>query len=131
MNTLTYNIQHRNFFCPATGQKILSEEFVKPSPATLFIFFHGAGMEFAVPEIMVLYKEAQRELERGRWDDYIFNFDTPDMEYRAYEILVREKLTPQPHVVLFEMTQSGPAIGPFPQTVYVGVDVDGGGEMNR
>ena len=38
MPKITLNLDHGNFFCPVTGQQILSSEICDASPATAFIF---------------------------------------------------------------------------------------------
>ena len=38
MPKITLNLDHGNFFCPVTGQNILSSENCEASPATAFIF---------------------------------------------------------------------------------------------
>ena len=46
MQQITLSLDHGNFFCPITGQNILSSENCEVSPATSFIYLDEIG-EFA------------------------------------------------------------------------------------
>ena len=125
MQIVPLELNHNTFFCPVTGEQLLSPEDYHCSAATLFHFIdmEGGHLVDPTPEIEILYHDALEDINNGLYDAYDFRFNYSD-EAKAFEILVYEKLKQENNYVLFEICNTGYACGPISNTVYIGIDMN-------
>lgn len=90
-------LDHHDFFCPVTGQKIIGEdgEF-NPSPAMVYCFVDPTEpMEYAKENVQELYNKFLKETD----DDY----------YESYKKLVKEMNTQKTeNYVVFSIQGNSP-----------------------
>ncbi len=125
MQIIPLELSQTTFFCPVTGEQLLSEDHYHSSPATLFHFIdiEGGDLINPTPEIELLYNEALDEISKGMHDNHKFKYDYSD-EAKAFDILVHIKLNDKANYVLFEICNSGIACGPISSTVFIGLDMN-------
>jgi hypothetical protein len=125
MQIVPLELGHNLFFCPVTGEQLLSSDDYHCSAATLFHFIdmEGGHLVDPKPEIELLYNEALEDINNGVYDAYDFRYDYSD-EAKAFEILVYEKLKQENNYVLFEICTTGFACGPISNTIYIGIDMN-------
>jgi hypothetical protein len=125
MQIVPLELSHNTFFCPITGEQILSPDDYLCSAATLFHFIDMEGGHLVDPtsEIELLYHEALKDINNGLYNNYDFRYNYSD-EAKAFEILVYEKLKQENNYVLFEICNTGYACGPISNTVYIGIDMN-------
>lgn len=125
MQIVPLELSHNNFFCPITGEQLLSPEDYYCSAATLFHFIdmEGGHLVDPTPEIEILYHDALEGINNGLYDAYDFRFNYSD-EAKAFEILAYEKLKQENNYVLFEICNTGYACGAISNTVYIGIDMN-------
>jgi hypothetical protein len=125
MQIIPLELSHSTFFCPVTGEQLLSEVDHHSSPATLFhyIDIEGGKLVDPKPEIEVLYNKALEEISKGVYDKYKFKHDYSD-EAKAFDILVNVKLRDKINYVLFELNNSAIACRPVSNTLFIGIDMN-------
>jgi len=111
MQFIELELGHDNFFCPATGERILSEESFEPSPATLGVWTTD-------------YIEEPQHLSKAMapaWDAYSASIDEDEdwVDIPAFLSGIQ-----QPNWVTFAITTSGMSCGPASSTVYIVIDMD-------
>lgn len=102
------------FYCPATGNKILSEEDFNSSPAMLFCYSDGYFMHIN-DSVAPLLEQFEIDLKE------------PYMEHDDFDKLLGQKDHSDvlhSDVLLFEITYSGIACGPSSSTMYIAIDMD-------
>ena len=108
MQRIPLAMSHDNFFCPVTGEQILSEDDGTPSSATVFIWANILG-DFA------FVNEEFREL----YENFKENPDNEDADWFT-DFLDK---TERQDVVVFEITSHGLTCGPASDTSYIGIDI--------
>lgn len=110
MQTIEIALDDANLFCPATGQRILSEEECKPSPATLFVYVEEENVfEFVRDDL----KAVAGEVEETNWFDL--------EEGRPIDRLLGA--VDSPAAVDFVLTLTDMACGPVKTTIHVAIDM--------
>ena len=108
MQIVRLDLDHNNFFCPATGKPIFDEGGVV-SPAVDFVYIYEVG------EIDYASAPAQ-----AAWDGIEENEEDPDFD--LFERFV--ETYDARNLVCFEITTHGFACGPVSSTVAVGIDMN-------
>lgn len=62
MQQISLKLDHGNFFCPVTGQQILSPETMEASPATAFIFLDATSQLVHTSDYL---SEFQNHMDNG------------------------------------------------------------------
>jgi hypothetical protein len=116
MNLVEMDVdQSFTFYCPITGELILSPDRFEPSAATAFSFCPEAGdFDMARRSLRSLW----RTLNDRYGDDEFF----PDLWRRFCRRLAKQK----PEIVVFGFTSHGMACGPVSSTIYLGIDFSHG-----
>jgi hypothetical protein len=85
-------LDHYDFFCPVTGEKILWQEDCKSSPATAFIYVdYSKEFPFITPELLKLFEEKC---------DFEDEDDDDGLEpYERFLLEIKDK----PNLVVFNM----------------------------
>jgi hypothetical protein len=104
MQQITLKLDHGNFYCPITGQNILSSENCEASPATIFIYLDEIG-DFAHTSDDLA--EVQDSL-----DD-----DSDESELDQFLAAIKDTK----NLVVFSITVNN---GPFSNAVHVGIDMN-------
>ena len=104
MQHIKLNFDGVCFYCPITGQQLLSEVDYYSSPATLFYFIDidGGKLIDAKSEIEDIYDKLLGEISQGKYNDYEFEYKNSD-EAIAFDILIHQKLKNYSNYVLFEL----------------------------
>lgn len=114
MHHIQLDLNHDNFYCPATGFHMLSEEHYKPSPATLFVYPEDAGeIEWYSRELEKLEATINTEEIVEECEDGLSNVE-------RFLAAIKDK----PNLVVFTITTSGMACGPVSSTVHLGIDMN-------
>ena len=101
MQQITLTLDHGNFFCPVTGQKILWQDNCKSSPATAFIHVdYSQEFPYITPELLKLFEEKC---------DFIFEYEDEDDGLESYERFLLE-IKDMPNLVVFNMNDSESSI---------------------
>ena len=111
MQLIELDLGHSNFFCPATGQQIVSEDFFEPSPAT-----RGVWNDEMTEEPQNLSDEME-----DLWNAYVDGIDEDENWIELPDFL---RGVDQPNWVTFAITTSGLACGPVSSTVWIVIDMD-------
>ena len=104
MQQITLKLDHGNFYCPITGQNILSSENCEASPATTCIYLDEIG-DFAHTSDDL--SEVQESL-----DD-----DSDESELDQFLAAINDTK----NLVVFSITVNN---GPFSNAVHVGIDMN-------
>ena len=104
MQQIPLKLDHGNFYCPISGQNILSSENCEASPATSFIYLDEIG-DFAHTSDDLA--EVQESL-----DD-----DSDESELDQFLAAIKDTK----HLVVFSITVNN---GPFSNAVHVGINMD-------
>jgi hypothetical protein len=118
MQRVELALDHYDFFCPVTGQRILGPEEFTPSPATAFVFptqvddFEFVRDEFAKIDRKMNPKKVTEEDPDGRFDRFC------------------EGLKGYANLVVFSITTRGVACGPVAWTTHIGIDMGYRGEQD-
>jgi hypothetical protein len=113
MERVSIELNHYNFFCPVTGERILDSEQFNPSPAQVFCYLEGEGVfEYVNPSLYPILKEIGVDTD----SEYIY------ADWETFEKLLL-KLNGI-NYVLFELTDRGIACGPVCMTTYHCIDWD-------
>lgn len=104
MQQITLKLDHGNFYCPISGQNILSSENCEASPATSFIYLDEIG-DFAHTSDDLA--EVQESL-----DD-----DSDESELDPFLAAIKDTK----NLVVFSITVNN---GPFSNAVHVGIDMN-------
>jgi hypothetical protein len=108
MQELRLELSHLDFFCPVTGQRILSYESYAASPATVFTYLDELGdFEDVIPEFRTLFDEVQDDI-----DDHGAAFE-------GFKNRVEND-----SIVCFSITTRGMSCGPASSTVRIGINMD-------
>jgi hypothetical protein len=109
MQIIELELEHDVFYCPMTGEQIVSEnEYIGPSAATEFIITDAADeFEYATDEFKQIYDDARNKLE----------FPSMDEVFQA--IIDSGKASTD--ILCFAITTS---CGPMSMTVYFGIDMN-------
>lgn len=110
MQIVKLHLDHYNFYCPVTGQRILDEETFNKSPALRFAYVDVGDFEFADEEIKNLFDEYKKL--HGEDKDSLDLFE----EFVENTTLV--------DVIVFQITHSGIACGPASTTVWFAIDMN-------
>jgi hypothetical protein len=105
------DLDHDNFFCPATGHQILGGDTFEPSPATEFVFTNESGeFEHIAPKWEQLDKQVNTDeaMEDDPWE-----------RFQRFA-----KAIDEPKIVVFTITTSGIACGPVSSTVHIGINMN-------
>ena len=114
MHYVQLDLNHDNFYCPATGFHMLSAEHYEASPATLFVYPEDAGE----------FEWYSRELEK--LESTINTVDVVDecedglSNVERFLAAIKDK----PNLVVFTITTSGIACGPVSSTVHICINMD-------
>ena len=112
MQIVRLDLDHDNFFCPATGKPVFDEGGVA-SPAVDFVYIYEVGeIDYASAEA-----EAAWEGMKPAPDE-----DEDDFEDERFERFV--ETYDRPNVVCFEITTHGLACCPVSSTVAIGIDMN-------
>lgn len=110
MQILKLCLEHENFFCPVTGQRILSDDEYNPSSATV-----GVWVDEVIDDPMDLSPEM-----KAFWSEYVAGMSEDD----GYEIEVFLSSIDKPNWVAYEITTSGMGCGPMSSTSWKVIDMD-------
>ena len=62
MQQVFLELEHLDFFCPVTGQRITGKEHFSPSSATMFVYIDEIGdFEMIHPTLEPIWKQVQAE----------------------------------------------------------------------
>ncbi|MEI6204112.1 MAG: hypothetical protein WCP68_19355 [Enhydrobacter sp.] len=101
MQEVNLVLDHYDFFCPVTGQKILWQDNCKSSPATAFIHVdYSQEFPYITPELLKLFEEKC---------DFIFEYEDEDDGLESYERFLLE-IKDKPNLVVFNMNDSESSI---------------------
>jgi len=113
-----------NFYCPKTGEQILSEDYIKPSPATLFHVLES-NQELSDPskEMEIRFNEILNDVEKGLYQDY-----KPEQSFwsdfnRAFDILIHGNHEGDNSVILFSFYDSTGSGGMESDVWHVAIDM--------
>lgn len=111
MQTISLVLDHDNFYCPVTGEMILSDDFFEPSPATLFVYLDEVG-EFQEIDsaLSLIWEQIQAETEGEDFDGDPFEMFCQRIEDDS--------------IVNFEITTYGIACGPVSSTVRIAINMN-------
>ena len=114
MHHVQLDLNHDNFYCPATGFHILSAEHYEASPATLFVCPEDAGeFEWYSRELEKLEATINAEDVVNECEDELSNVE-------RFLDAIKDK----PNLVVFTITTSGIACGPVSSTAHICIDMD-------
>ena len=111
MQIIKLDLSHNNFFCPVSGQQIVSKNSYQPSPA-MAAMWHSEIVD--LPEIY------NSELEQA-WVKYVEKVETDDDYLDVAEFIESNSIG---SLVCFEITTHGMACGPISSTVWYVIDMD-------
>jgi len=117
MNYNELNLDHHNFFCPATGVHILGEEHCDDTAQSLKAYW--------ICEVFDEPSITDPEMKKA-WTDYSEKFEsenegeTPGM--KELELFLRNYSAPNWSV--FEITTCGMSCGPISTTVWLVIDLN-------
>ena len=101
MQEVNLVLDHYDFFCPVTGEKILWQEDCKSSPATAFIYVdYSQEFPFITPELLKLFEE------KCDFEEEDENEDDGLEPYERFLLEIKDK----PNLVVFNMTDSESSI---------------------
>ncbi|MEN9671965.1 MAG: hypothetical protein RL553_230 [Planctomycetota bacterium] len=101
MQEVNLVLDHYDFFCPITGEKILWQEDCKSSPATAFIYVDDSQeFPFITPEFLKLFEEKC---------DFEDEDEDEDDGLEPYERFLLE-IKDMPNLVVFNMNDSESSI---------------------
>jgi hypothetical protein len=104
-------LDHQNFHCPVTGQRITSDETYEPSPAMVFMYLDEIGeFQDIDPDLQEVFDEVESEFGDELWPDELFA--------KFCDRIQSEGL------VCFEIATHGMACGPVSSTVRIGIDMN-------
>lgn len=109
MQSVELDLSHHNFFCPITGQAILSDEHFEPSEATLFAFLDDVG------DFVFIRSDLETKCQQLEKDD-----DTTIDQFLC-ELL---ESVDSANLVCYSITTRGIACGPVSSTIRIAVDMD-------
>lgn len=113
MQRIHLNNNILRFYCPVTGNQILSEEDFNPSPAMLFCYNDG-------------YLQHVDDCIYPLLEKFDIDLKEPYMEYNDFAKLISQEINSDvlhSEVILFEITFSGIACGPSSSTTYIAIDM--------
>ena len=106
MQEVNLVLDHYDFFCPVTGEKILWQEDCKSSPATAFIYVkYSQEFPFITPDLLKIFEEK-------------CDFEDKGDDLEPYERFLLE-IKDMPNLVVFNMTDSESSI-----MIRVGIDMN-------
>ena len=114
MHHVQLDLNHDYFYCPATGFLNLNSAYYEASPATLFVYpeddgeFEWYSREFEKLEATINTEDVVDECEDG-----LSNVE-------RFLAAIKDK----PNLVVFTITTSGIACGPFSSTVHICINMD-------
>jgi len=118
MQLIKLDLQHNNFFCPATGHHIVGPEHYVPSPAMVGMW------HFEVLEDPCFFDDNLQEAWDTYWND-LDEDDLPDVPEFLEKMEASEKGGDiSPNWVCFEITTRGMACGPTCEVVWYLIDMD-------
>ena len=110
MQEVNLVLDHYDFFCPITGEKILWQEDCKSSPATAFIYFdYSQEFPFITPELLKLFEE------KCDFEDEDEDEDDGLEPYERFLLEIKDK----PNLVVFNMIDTESSI-----MIRVGIDMN-------
>ena len=114
MHHVQLDLNHDNFYCPATGFHMLSAEHYEASSATLFVYHEDTG-EFE------WYSREFEKLEATiNTEDVVDECEVELSNVERFLAAIKDK----PNLVVFTITTSGIACGPVSSTVHICINMD-------
>jgi hypothetical protein len=114
MQIIRLDLDHSNFFCPATG-KPLFDEGGDVSPAVDFAYFYEVGeIDHASTAAQAAWDAIEEDEDDSNFDHFD-HFDHFERFVDAYDAR---------NLLCFEITTHGFACGPVTSTVSVGIDMN-------
>lgn len=114
MHQVQLDLDHDNFFCPATGFHILGPEHYEPSPATLFVYPEDAGeFEWYSRDLEKLESTINSDEVVDQCEDGLSNVER-----------FLEAIKDKQNLVVFTITTSGIACGPVSSTIHICIDMN-------
>ena len=112
MQIVEISATNYDFFCPVTGNQILSEDSFSPTAATVFALLQSCPerFTFATEELSKAFEEYSAKNKRK---------DPEEFEVKWH--FLKKYYTKE--VVCFEITYGGMACGPVSDTFYLGIDM--------
>lgn len=107
MQELQLNLDHQNFYCPVTGDAILSEDRYQPSAATVFTYVDEIGD----------FQDLSPELE-----SIVDELSLGDSDASLFERL-RQRLKDE-HLVCFNLAIRGMGYGSEVARVRIGINMN-------
>jgi hypothetical protein len=111
MQRIELELDHHNFFCPVTGEQIMSEEDFTPSPALKICY---------IDDLFVYVSDDLRPLLTSKGIDV--NEDPLYVDWDDFKA-IQDELTSN-EFVMFEITNHGIACGPVSNTSYFCIDMN-------
>jgi hypothetical protein len=111
MKQIELDLDHVNFYCPVTGEQIVSSELCTPSPATAFIYLDEIGDFVEISEEFAEINE--KIIEKENEDEDFFHFETFMKAIKKIK-----------NLIVFSITTRGMACGPVSSTVHIGIDMN-------
>lgn len=116
MQIIELELNHLNFFCPATGQPIISES---EDHTTNAVSLRALWIDEVFDEPAFRDEKFQEDWET--YSEKHFDEDEDNLYEVQEEFL---KTYPKPNWVTFKITTSGMACGPISSTVWLVIDLD-------
>jgi hypothetical protein len=128
MQTIDLELDHPDFFCPVTGQQVLSEDACTPSPATAYIYVQEENVfEFVREDLQEVAKAIEADSVLGGDDedggDGVVTGQDGQPRLRM-PFAAMEAALPEAFVVDFILRSTEMACGPATTTVHVGIDMN-------
>jgi hypothetical protein len=117
MNYNTLDLDHFNFFCPATGVQILGDELCDDSVPSLMGYWVDLSFEDPVlknPDLHAAWESFSSAYAEENEED------SPGHE----DLTAFLKVYDAPNWAVFEITTSGMACGPVSSTVWLVIDLN-------
>jgi hypothetical protein len=111
MKKIDLDLDHVNFYCPVTGEQIISSELCTPSPATAFIYLDEIGDFVEISDEFTEINE--KVIEKENEEEEFFHFESFMKAIKKIK-----------NLIVFSITTRGMACGPASSTVHIGIDMN-------
>ena len=147
MQTIELDLEEPDFFCPATGQRILGEEACTPSPATVYVYIQEENVfDFVRPDLRRVAEGIETSSVLDDDDDDEDEAEHAEGERGAgapagtalaeecgepclrWPFDAMKEALPGPSVLDFVLRTTEMACGPVHTTIHIGIDMSWNGK---